>query len=230
MNSVLLNGVNAYPFISREQMLNFIVGKNNILIAVNAEKIINENDRLKAIINKNIGYPDGIGAVLAMKKKGYKAIKIPGVEFWLDIVRQNYIDKTFYLIGSSDIVIESTIDKLKKDFIGIQILGYHNGFLDENTKHKVRTEILRKKPDIIFVAIGTPKQEYLMDELIKKHPALYMGLGGSFDVYSGNVKRAPKIFQVLGLEWSYRLLKEPSRIFRQVVLLKYFIKLLKNEI
>lgn len=230
MNSVSLNGVNAFPFTDKVQLLEFIKNRHNILIAVNAEKIINKNDKLKTIINRNIGYTDGIGAVWALKKKGFYAIKIPGVELWLDIIKENFNEKTFYFIGASEEVILSTVTKLKQEFIGINILGFHNGFLNENSKQKIKIDLLNKKPDIVFIAMGTPKQEYLMDEFIQEYPALYMGLGGSFDVYSGNVKRAPKIFQVLGLEWSYRLLKEPSRIFRQTVLIKFFVKLIFNKI
>jgi len=230
MNSVSLNGLNIYPFLNKHQILEFIRNRKCILIAVNAEKIINQNDKLKKIICKNIGYADGIGAVWALRKKGFKAVKIPGVELWLDIIKANYTEKSFYFIGASEEVINETIIKIEKEFVGISILGFHNGFLDERLKMKIIEDIVLKKPDIVFVAMGTPKQEFFMNELFKFHPALYMGLGGSFDVYAGKIKRAPFPFRKLNLEWLYRLLQEPSRIFRQKVLIKFLVMLFLKKI
>ncbi|CAA6826905.1 MAG: N-acetylmannosaminyltransferase (EC [uncultured Sulfurovum sp.] len=222
----MLRNVETYAFSNRQEFLNFIDNKHKILIAINAEKILKDEAKLKIIINKNIGYSDGVGAVMALKQKGLDAVKISGAEFWLDIVRRFYKEKTFYLIGSSQEVIESTVAKLENEFQSINILGYRNGYIDHNAEKEELVNILTdKKPDIIFVAQGTPRQEYLMDELIKIHPALYMGLGGSFDIYSGTKKRAPKFFLNWHLEWFYRLLKEPTRFRRQLVLIKFFILL-----
>ncbi len=207
-------------------MLDFISDKKQILIAINAEKIINRNPKLETIINNNIGYADGIGAVKALKKKGARnAIKIPGCEVWLDIIKKFENEKTFYFLGSSNEVIENTIEKLKIEFPNINILNFRNGFLKEGEKEILIKDLKETQPDIVFVAQGTPRQEYLMEELLKEHPALYMGLGGSFDVYTGNVKRAPKVFIKFGLEWLYRLLLQPTRIKRQIVLIKFFFKL-----
>ena len=77
--------------------------------------------------------------------------------------------------------------------------------------------------------MGSPKQEFLMQKFLNEYPALYMGLGGSFDVYSGLKKRAPRFFIKFGLEWFYRLLKEPSRIFRQLDLIKFFFKIIFSK-
>ena len=82
-------------------------------------------------------------------------------------------------------------------------------------------DIATKKPDVVFVAMGSPKQELLMEEMSKRCPAIYQGLGGSFDVYTGNVKRAPKWWVDHNLEWAYRLIKEPVRIKRQIHLIKF---------
>ena len=85
------------------------------------------------------------------------------------------------------------------------------------------TDIKLKKPDIVFVAMGSPKQELLMEEMQEVHPAIYQGLGGSFDVYTGNVKRAPSWWVDHNLEWAYRLIKEPARIKRQIHLIRFLI-------
>ena len=120
--------------------------------------------------------------------------------------------------------------KLKEEFPGIQIKGYRDGFFKDGDKDKLIVELQNKKPDIVFVAQGSPRQEWLMSDLIDQHPALYMGLGGSFDVYTGLKKRAPKFYQRLGLEWFYRLLKEPTRFSRQISLQKFLIKIIFGRI
>ena len=220
-----IGNIEIFAFFTRQQFLDYIKNKDTILIAINAEKILKDEQRLQNIINNNIGYSDGFGAVMALKAKGLKAIKIPGAEFWLDIVHAFHKEKSIYLIGSSSEVITKTAKQLKNDFSDINIVGYRNGYLDKEGIEETKRILRDKKPDIIFVAQGSPKQEYLMDELINIHPALYMGLGGSFDVYCGLKQRAPKIFLTLNLEWLYRLLKEPTRFKRQFALIKFIILL-----
>ena len=218
-------GIKIYPFKDKNKLLDFIKYKKQILIAVNAEKIVKSDPKLIKLINNNIGYPDGTGAVLALKKKGANSVRIPGVELWLDIIHKYYKNKTFYFIGSSQDVIEKTINKIKIQFPEINIIGFRNGYLEDYSKEQLKNELIVKQPNIVFVAQGSPRQEFLMDELMKVHPALYMGLGGSFDVYCGRIKRAPIIFRKLYLEWFFRLLKEPTRIRRQLSLLKFIFLL-----
>lgn len=225
MNYKTVNHYKIHAFESKEEFLDQIRDAKKILIAMNAEKILKDDERLRKIVNDNIGYPDGIGAVMVLRKKGLDAVKIPGAEFWLDIIDKFKKQKSFYLVGSTSEVIECTIEKLKNEYSDINIVGYRNGFLKEGDKAKLIEDLKDKKPDVVFVAQGSPRQEFLVDELIKVHPALYMGLGGSFDVYCGLKKRAPQLFIDLNLEWLYRLLKEPTRIGRQMVYIKFMIML-----
>ncbi len=225
MQNKIIRNYKIYAFGSKKDFLNQIKNEKKILIAMNAEKILKNDEHLQDIVNQNIGYPDGIGAVMALKTSGLNAVKIPGAEFWIDIVREFEREKTFYLIGSSPEVIKNTVLKLEKEFLYVDIVGYRDGYLKQSDKEKLIEELHIKKPDVVFVAQGSPRQEYFMEELIKVHSALYMGLGGSFDVYSGFKKRAPKIFIDLHVEWLYRLLKEPTRISRQLVLVKFIILL-----
>lgn len=222
---VYLNKVKVYPFSSAQELLQYVVSNKSILIAVNAEKILHATDQMRDIINRNIGYCDGIGAVMAMHRYGYKnVVKIPGCELWLKIIKSTYKKKSFYLVGGKQEVIESTVKKLKKDFLNIQIVNYRNGYINtEEEKQALIIDIIDKKPDVVFIAMGSPKQELLMEEMFKKHPAIYQGLGGSFDVYTGNVKRAPKWWVDHNLEFAYRLLKQPTRIKRQIHLLKFLL-------
>ena len=139
--------------------------------------------------------------------------------------------RSFYLLGSTQSVVEETVRKLQKDFPGIVIAGFHNGYLStESQKKDVINDIRCKKPDVIFVAMGSPRQELLMAELQEIHPALYMGLGGSFDIYTGKAKRAPKWWIEHNLEFAYRLMKEPKRISRQIHLLRFVWMLVANKL
>ena len=225
-NRVILNGVKVHPFTSFSQLLSYVKGRKGILVAINAEKILHATEQTRAIINRNIGYCDGIGAVMALKKHGYKeVVKLPGCELWLKIIDSLYREgKTFYLVGSKQEVIENTVQKLKQDFPEIQIINYRNGYIKtEEEKQVLLVDIVEKKPDVVFVAMGSPKQELLMEEMLERHPAIYQGLGGSFDVYTGNVKRAPKWWVDHNLEFAYRLVKQPSRIKRQIHLVRFLL-------
>lgn len=224
-NNTIVNNIKINSFSSKNDFLDYINTQKKILVAINAEKILKEDEKLKKIINENIGYPDGVGAVMALKQKGLKAVKIPGSEFWLDIINRYQNEKSFYLIGTTTEVIENTVKKLKIEYPNINILGYQNGFINDIQKIELKEKLQELKPDVVYVAQGTPRQEFLMDELIKIHPALYMGLGGSFDIYGGDKKRAPKIFLDFHCEWLYRLLKEPTRIGRQLNLVKFLVLL-----
>ena len=226
---VTLNGVKVYPFTSFSQLLEYAADKKRILVAINAEKILHATDETRGIINRNIGYCDGAGAVLAMKKHGHKdAVKIPGCELWLKIIAALYKEgKSFYLVGGKQAVIEETVEHLQEEYPGINIVGSRNGYIKSaEEKQALIDDIAEKKPDVVFVAMGSPKQELLMEEMAERHKAIYQGLGGSFDVYVGNVKRAPKWWVSHNLEFLYRLIKQPKRIKRQIYLVK-FVAMLK---
>src|SRR5690625_568161 len=126
--------------------------------------------------------------------------------------------------------MDEKIDKLREQFSGIQIAGYHDGFFGEEVFKQILSDIERTKPDIVFVAMGSPKQEFLMNRMKARHPALYMGLGGSFDVYTGKLQRAPRFWIDNNMEWAYRLIKQPKRIVRQVLLVKFLYLLVRGKL
>lgn len=221
----LKNGVMVYPFESFDELIDFATTQKKLLVAINAEKILHATDQTRGIINRNIGYCDGSGAVMALKKHGCKnVVKLPGCELWLKVAERMYhADKTFYLVGCKQEVIDETVAKLQADFPGIRILGYRNGYLNsEEERQALIDDVASKQPDVVFVAMGSPKQELLMEDMAQRHPAIYQGLGGSFDVYTGHVERAPKWWIDHNLEFAYRLVKQPSRIKRQVFLFKFY--------
>ena len=231
MQSEALNEVITYAPQSRDELIDYAFDHKKIMVAVNAEKILHATDQSRAIINRNLGYPDGIGAVWALQKKGHhNTVKIPGCELWLDVVKRFYKTKSFYLVGGKQEVIDATVHKLKNEFEGINICNYRNGYLkSEEDIEQLIADIVILKPDVVFVAMGSPKQELLMERIQKEHMAVYQGLGGSFDVYTGHVKRAPEWWVKNNMEWTYRLINQPSRIKRQIHLIRFFINLHLNK-
>ena len=232
MDKVSLNGVEIFPFDSEQQLLHYVDTHKGILVAINAEKILHATEQTRAIINRNIGYCDGAGVQMALKQKGYKdACKIPGCELWLKIITRFYKEKTFYLVGGKPQIVNETVEKLCSEYQDIRIVGYRNGYIKtDEEKRRLIDDIVEKKPDVVFVAMGSPKQELLMEEIRQRHRAIFQGLGGSFDVYTGHVQRAPKWWVEHNLEFAYRLIKEPKRIKRQIHLVKYAWWLMKKKL
>ena len=144
-----LNGVKVYPFASEKELLDYVDSCPGILVAINAEKILHATDQTRAIINRNIGYCDGSGAVMALKQKGYKEVrKIAGCELWLKIIAYFYRQKTFYLVGGKQQVIEETVEKLNKEYEGIRIVGWRNGYLKSDEEHQALIDDIVAKKDV----------------------------------------------------------------------------------
>lgn len=232
IEKVTIRGVELYPFSSVEKLIDFAEENKGILVAVNAEKILNANETTISIINNNIGYCDGSGAVLAVKQKGDKNVcKIAGCELWLHIISRYYKEKTFYLIGAKPEVIEEVKSKLCEEYPGINIVGCRDGYIkSEEERNALINDVATKRPDVVFVAMGSPKQEILMSDMLKRHRAIYQGLGGSFDVYSGRQKRAPKWWIDHNMEFAYRLIKQPKRITRNIHFIKYAYWLITKKL
>tara|TARA_X000000950_G_scaffold216039_1_gene260005 strand:- start:1003 stop:1713 length:711 start_codon:yes stop_codon:yes gene_type:complete len=226
MKQVRIYNKKIYPFASTNDLLKYADTQKKALIAINAEKVMNPDLKLAEFINSNIGYADGAGAVLALKKLGLsKSVKIAGVDLWLYIISKKHLTQSFYFIGGTQDVIDKVIDRVSKKFKEIKIKGVSNGYFNEDKEEEIISDIRRKKPDYVFVAIGSPKQEMFIKKAQKHHSAIYLGLGGSFDVYSESVKRAPSWMVNNNLEFLYRLIKQPRRVFRQVILLKFILLL-----
>lgn len=231
VDKIELNGLNVFPFCSSKDLIDYVDSHKGILVAVNAEKVTKATEEMRSIVNNNIGYADGAGVVVAMHKLGFpKAVRIAGCDLWLDIIRESYKEKTFYLVGGKQEVIDDTVSKLRNEFEGINILGFRNGYIKDLKEHiGLMLDVIKKKPDVVFVAMGSPKQEFLMAEMMKVHPAIYQGLGGSFDVYTGRVKRAPLWWQKHNMEFLYRFLKQPQRYKREYYRLKFLFWMLTGK-
>ena len=119
---------------------------------------------------------------------------------------------------------------MQEKYPHLKIVGGHNGYFDEKEEKKILYDIKKLSPSILLVGLGAPKQEkWIYDNIRLTTAKVAIGIGGSFDVMSGKTKRAPKIFCKLGLEWFYRLLKQPSRFMRMLRLPQFALIVLKKQ-
>lgn len=167
--------------------------------------------------------PDGVGVKIALKINGINVNRIPGIDFAKRLLEEASISNIpVAIVGAKDEVISKAIENLKNEISGLNIVYYHNGYF--SSADEIYAELNSKSPKLILVAMGSPKQEefiYNAKKVLK--PALMVGIGGSLDVWSGMVKRAPKLFQIFGLEWLYRTVTQPSRLKRIFPTLPIFI-------
>lgn len=167
--------------------------------------------------------PDGIGIKIGLKLTGKNVARIPGIDFAKKLLKEAALSNIpVAIIGSKEEVITKAIENLQNEISGLNIVYYHNGYFDND--EEIYSELKNHSPKLILIAMGSPRQEKFIYEAKKKlNPALMVGIGGSLDVWSGYVKRAPKIYQVLGLEWLYRTITQPSRFKRIFPTLPLFL-------
>ncbi len=226
-----LNGIQVYPFSDASELIDFAERRKGILVAVNAEKIVNANDTTRAVMNNNIAYCDGAGAVYAVRRKGGDARKIAGCELWLKIVERFHAEKTFYLVGASPEVNAATVTRLRAMYPDIRIVGARDGYLRNDAERaRLIDDVAAKRPDVVFVAMGSPRQELLMADMQKRHKAIYQGLGGSFDVFTGAVRRAPRWWIDHNMEFAYRLIRQPKRFKRNLKYITFVWWLISGRI
>ena len=167
--------------------------------------------------------PDGVGIKIALKLKGHNVERIPGIDFarrLLEWCAKN--NKPVAIVGSKEEVITKAVENLKNEIENLDIVYYHNGYFDN--KDEIYENLKQANPRLILVALGSPKQEYFIYGAKNNlPPCLMIGIGGSLDVWSGEVKRAPKIYQKLGLEWLYRTVSQPERFKRIFPALPLFL-------
>lgn len=199
--------------------------KKSFIVAINPEKILKarKDKNLKELLNKaTYQIPDGIGVVYASKlTKGNIKSRVTGIDC-MEMLCELSNEKGYriFMYGAKEEVVVKAKEELEKKYPKINIVGYMNGYEKDNDK--ILKAINKSKAEIIFVAMGSPRQElWITNNMDKLCVNVYQGVGGSFDVLSGNIKRAPKWMQKHGLEWLYRLLKEPKRIFRQIKLIEF---------
>ena len=186
-------------------------------------EICRENPEANRVINEaDLVLPDGIGVIKGAAMLGTPLKeRTPGIEFATHLMgRMAKEGKSLYLLGAKPGVADLAAQKLVETYPGLKIAGTHDGYFKE--EGPVVEAINAAKPDALLVCLGAPKQEYFMEEHDAQLEVPVMaGLGGSMDVLAGNVQRAPEFFQKYGLEWLYRLCKEPKRWKRMIKLPLY---------
>lgn len=206
--------------------------EQKVIVAINPEKIMKalKNEKLKLILDK-VDYPiaDGVGIIIASRiLRGNIKKRITGIDC-VELIcdKSRNVGAKIFLYGAKKKVVKQAKKNLENKYPGINIVGVIDGYEKDN--QKIINKINKSNADILFVALGSPKQEYWIYENKKNLKVkILQGVGGSFDVISGNLKRAPKWMQKIGLEWLYRLLKEPNRLWRQMNIIK-FIFLVKRD-
>lgn len=209
-------------------------GKQSTIIAVNPEKVMaaQRDPQVKQLINASTyQIADGVGILLAAKLKGGQITsRVTGVDMMSALLRFASEDGLpVYFFGAKEEVVAKAIANIQETFPAIKVAGYTNGY-DKDEEALVQ-RIQQSGAKMIFVALGSPKQELWIQRNMPKlsNVQVFQGVGGSFDVFSGTVKRAPVAFRKLGLEWLYRLMASPSRIKRQLVLPIFLLKVLRSR-
>lgn len=210
--------------------------KSGTLVAINAEKVLTAESQPeihRLIDEAEYKYADGISIVRSIRKKYPQAevSRIAGADLWEGLMARAGREGTpVFLIGGKPGILAQTEDKLKRQW-NVNIVGSQDGYFVPEEREALFARIAASGAKIVTVAMGSPRQEVLMRDCKSIYPdALYMGVGGTYDVFTGNVKRAPKIWQKMGFEWLYRLIMQPSRLGRQLHLLKYLRYHLRGDL
>lgn len=198
-------------------------------IVMEAQK---DKDLMNILHEADMVIPDGIGVVWASR---YSEIclkeRVAGYDLTQNLMAElAATGETFYFFGGAPGVASTAARMMMKKYPGLKVVGVHNGYFDEKEEKKIIQDIKTKSPSILLVGLGAPKQEkWIYDNIRLVGAKVAIGVGGSFDVMAGNVKRAPKIFQKLGLEWFHRLITQPTRWRRMMRLPKFALTVLKTK-
>ncbi|MGN7469295.1 WecB/TagA/CpsF family glycosyltransferase [Brevibacillus sp. SAFN-007a] len=209
-------------------------GQKTHVVTANPEIVmLARTDRaFQSIVEQAYVVPDGIGIVYAAKWTNQPIReRVTGVELLEALMAEaNKRQWGVYLLGAKPDVIRLAAEKLAARYPNARIVGYRDGYFREEDEERIVQEIAEARPELLFVALGAPRQdEWLVKYRDRLNAALMMGVGGSFDVISGKVKRAPKMWQRMHLEWLYRLASQPSRWKRQLAIPRFVWTVLKEK-
>lgn len=223
--TVKLQGFNVDTF-DFETAVKYADSISGQVITINPEMINNarKNSDFADIINSaELVIPDGIGVEIGLKILGNSVRRIAGIEFahkMLEVCAKE--GKSVAFVGAKPEIIEKAAENIKNEFENINIVYVQDGYFKDD--EKVMNDLKILQPRLILCALGSPKQEEFIAKSKTMLPdSLFIGVGGSFDVWSGVVQRAPEIYQKLGLEWLYRTVKEPQRFKRIFPTLPLFV-------
>ena len=206
------------------------------IIAVNPEKVIKAqtDSRLLNCLNEaGLLIPDGIGLVVAVKILGLGNLsRVPGAEL-MPAICERAAEKGYsiFLFGAEPDVNLKAREVLQVKYPDLQIAGGQDGYVSEKNMPQLINDINESGAQILFIALGSPRQELWMEEYLPQlQVKVCQGVGGTFDVISGKVKRAPSVFRSLHLEWFYRLASQPRRLLRQTALPRFVVMIIRKRI
>jgi N-acetylglucosaminyldiphosphoundecaprenol N-acetyl-beta-D-mannosaminyltransferase len=205
------------------------------VVTANPEIVLHTQDDEeynKAIKSATYVTADGIGIVKGARFMGQRLPeRVTGFDLFMRLLATaNELGQSAYFLGAKETVLVRTLDTIKKEFPNITISGSHHGFFDWNSQD-ITEEIKEKKPDYIFVALGLPRQEkWIAQKFDEFDQGVFIGIGGSFDVVAGEVKRAPHVWQKWNVEWLYRLVKQPTRCKRMASLPRFVFKVMEEKL
>lgn len=216
-----------------KKIINFINEKKfHLIVTINSEnatKALENKEFLDVIKRADLVIADGIGIIFASKIMGNKLPeRIPGIDLSYKLLEiSNLKGYKIALIGGKEGIAEKAKENLKKIFSKLDILITYNGYFDEEKEKIIIEKIQELEPDILLVGMGSEKQEvWIWKNREKfKNIGVCIGVGGTLDIWAGKKKRAPKFIQKIGLEWFYRMIIEPKRIFRIFKILIFLNKL-----
>ena len=210
--------------------------KAETVIAVNPEKIIKAQTDpalLGRLRNAGLLIPDGIGVVVAARILGLARMeRVPGSELMPAICERAALKGyKVFLFGASSETNMRAVEVLRERYPEIQIMGYQDGYVKDQDMMQLIEQINASQAEILFIALGSPKQELWMEKYLPQLKIkVCQGVGGTFDVIAGHVKRAPLVFRKMHLEWFYRLASQPKRILRQSALPKFVLQVLRKKL
>lgn len=193
-------------------------------VAINVDKIIKmrKNSQFrKTIMNCDLMTVDGQPLVWTSRLLGQPMKeRVAGVDIMNGLIPKA-ADKGYgvYFLGAREEVVKKVVEHYKLKFSSLKIAGWHNGYWETKEEEKIVAAIKTTKPDILFVAISSPKKEIFLQKYLRKMDVPFvMGVGGAFDIIAGVTKRAPKWMQRCGLEWLFRLYQEPRRLWKRYLI------------
>ncbi len=186
---------------------------------------------MRTLQTADLVVPDGAGVVWAAKHVGDPVQeRVAGYDLMHELLREgNLRNWKVYLLGTTKETIAAAHANLQRQYPGVRFVGYRDGYFTDKEDGAVVAAIREADPDLLFVARSMTTQEPWIEKYqsVLKVPVM-MGVGGSFDVAAGKLKRAPLLFRKMRLEWFYRLLQEPSRYKRMLVLPKFALKVMRD--
>jgi N-acetylglucosaminyldiphosphoundecaprenol N-acetyl-beta-D-mannosaminyltransferase len=206
-------------------------GKPHIVVTADSSGIVRAQDDAdfrELINNADLVTPDSFGVMWGAAKLGTPLIeRVSGVEIALEMCRMSAAEGfSIYFLGAAQGVADLAASNLKNMQPGLQIAGMHHGYFDPSQDSQIADLVRQSGAKALLVAMGIPRQEkFIRDNMDKLGVCVAIGVGGSFDVFAGKVKRAPEWFQRHGLEWLYRLAKDPRHKMSKVWTLRRFISL-----